>query len=81
MILSDFLSRHIEDDSNPCEIIPISFNIWEILQENYQHLTTDTYNMQTRAQAKAQANTSHHTGHPTKDAESYSRGCQIANPI
>ena len=27
MILSDFLSRQIEDDSNPHEIIPISFNI------------------------------------------------------
>ena len=34
MILSDFLSRQIEDDSNPHEIITISFNIWEILQEN-----------------------------------------------
>ena len=56
MILSDFLSRQIEDDSNPYEIIPISFNIWEILQENYHHLTTDTYNVQMRTQAKAQAN-------------------------
>ena len=55
MILSDFLSRQIEDDSNLHEIIPISFTIEEILQENYIHLTTDTYNMQTRAQAKAQA--------------------------
>ena len=34
MILCDFLSRQIEDDSNLREIIPISFNIWEILQEN-----------------------------------------------
>ena len=56
MILNDFLSRQIEDDSNLHETIPISFNIWEILQENYHHLTTDTYNVQTRAQAKAQAN-------------------------
>ena len=56
MILSEFLSRQIEDDSNPHEIIPISFTIWEILQENYHHLTTDIYNVQTRAQAKAQAN-------------------------
>ena len=56
MILSDFLSRRIEDDSNPHEIIPISFNIQEVLQENYHHIITDTYNMQTRAQAKAQAN-------------------------
>ena len=58
MTLSDFLSRQIEDDSNPHEIIPISFNTWEILQDNYHQLTTDTYNVQTRAQAKAQANTS-----------------------
>ena len=35
MILSDFLSRQIEDDSNLHEIIPISFNIWDILQDNY----------------------------------------------
>ena len=57
MILSDFLSRQIEDDSNPHEIIPISFNIWDVLQDNYHQLTTYTYNVQTRAQAKAQANT------------------------
>ena len=57
MILSDFLSRQIEYDSNPHEIIPISFNIWDILQDNYHQLTTDTYNMETRAQAKGQANT------------------------
>ena len=58
MILSDFLSRQIKDNSNLHEIIPISFNIWEILQDNYHQLTTGTYNMQTRAQAKAQADTS-----------------------
>ena len=56
MILSDFLSRQIEDDSNPHEIIPISFNIQEIFQENYHHMITDTHNVQMRAQAKAQAN-------------------------
>ena len=56
MILSDFLLRQIEDDSNPHEIIPISFNIWDALQNNYHQLTMDTYNVQTRAQAKAQAN-------------------------
>ena len=56
MILSDFLSRQIEDDSNPYEITPISFNIWEILQESYHSMVTDTYKVQTRAQAKAQAN-------------------------
>ena len=56
MILSDFLSRQIEDDSNLHEIIPISFNIEDILQENYHHMTTDTNYVQTIAQAKAQAN-------------------------
>ena len=52
MLLSDFLSRQIEGDSNLHEIIPISFNIWDILQDNYHQLTTDTYNVQTRAQTK-----------------------------
>ena len=56
MIPSDFLSRQIEDDSNLHEIIPISFNIREILQENYQNIISDTYMVQTRAQAKAQTN-------------------------
>ena len=55
MILSDFLSRLIEDDSNLHEIIPISFNIWEILQDH--NIVSDTYKVQTRAQAKAQTNT------------------------
>ena len=58
MILSDFLSRQIKDDSDPHEIIPISFNIKEILKENYQNVTKDTYMVQTRSQAKAQANDS-----------------------
>ena len=57
MILSDFLSRQIEDDSNLHEIIPISFNIWEILHANYHNIVSDTYKVQTRAQAKAQTNT------------------------
>ena len=55
-ILSDFLSQQIEGNSNPHEFIPISFNIWEILQESYHSMVMDTYNVQTRAQAKAQAN-------------------------
>ena len=57
MILSDFLSRENEDDSNPHEIIPITFNIQEILQESYHSMVMDTYNVQMRAQAKVQANT------------------------
>ena len=45
MILSDFLSRQIEDDNNPHEIIPISFNTWDVLQDNCHQLTTNTYNV------------------------------------
>ena len=33
MILSDFLSRQKHDNSNPHEIIPISFNMHNILYE------------------------------------------------
>ena len=32
MVLSDFLSRQHRDESNSCEIIPISFNMGQILQ-------------------------------------------------
>ena len=34
MILSDFLSQQKNDNSNPSEIIPISFNAYRILEEN-----------------------------------------------
>ena len=33
MILSDFLSRQTHDNSNPHEIIPISFNMYNVLYE------------------------------------------------
>ena len=58
MILSDFLSRQIEDDSHPHEVIPTSFNIREMLQENYHNIISDTCMVQTRAQEKAQENAS-----------------------
>ena len=56
MIVSDVLTRQIEDDSNLHEIIPISFNIREILQDNYHNIIKDTYMVQIRSQAKAQTN-------------------------
>ena len=34
MILSDFLSQQNNDDSDPSEIIPISFNTYDILEDN-----------------------------------------------
>ena len=38
MVLSDFLSRQKHNDSNPNEIIPISFNIQHILQSNFYNI-------------------------------------------
>ena len=57
MILSDFLSRQSEVDSSPHEIIPITFNMRETLQESYHNMVIDTYKVQMRVQAKAQINT------------------------
>ena len=54
MILSDFLLRQKTDDSIPHEIISISFNMREVLQENYYNLGNmieeDKYLVQTRSQ-------------------------------
>ena len=55
MILSDFLSKQLRDDSDLHQIVPISFNIKEILKENYQNMVKDMYMVQTRSQAKAKA--------------------------
>ena len=38
MVLSDFLSLQKHDDSNPHEIILISFNIQHILHSNYYNI-------------------------------------------
>ena len=51
MVLSDFLSRQKNDDSNPNEIIPISFNTYKILNNNYYNI--EKYLIQTRSQAKS----------------------------
>ena len=37
MVLSDFLLWQSNDDSNPNEIIPISFNTYKILEDNREH--------------------------------------------
>ena len=51
MLLSDFLSRQNNDDGNPHEIIPISFNKHQVLHENYNNM--ENYFAQTRSQVKA----------------------------
>ena len=38
MILSDFLSRQTHDDSDPHDIIPISFNMHNTLHEKYYNI-------------------------------------------
>ena len=60
MVLGDFLSRQKTDDSNPHELIPISFtlssqmdsHLYQITNEKDQ-LKTDRYSVQTRSQVKA----------------------------
>ena len=48
MILSDFLSRLVHDDSNPHDIIPLSFNMHNTLHENYYKIETkERYLVQT----------------------------------
>ena len=42
MVLSDFLSQQNNDDGNPNEIIPISFNMYRILEDNMNDF--DKYN-------------------------------------
>ena len=56
MILSDFLSRQKHDNSNPHEIIPISFSMQNILHSRYYNISErkeGTYLVQTRLQTKS----------------------------
>ena len=48
MVLRVFLSRQNNDDSNPHEIIPISFNMDTESHKNYYNI--DSYLVQTRSQ-------------------------------
>ena len=56
MILTDFLSQKKNDDSDPSEIIPISFNAYDILEENRNidicKRNDEKYLIQTCSQAK-----------------------------
>ena len=53
MILSDFLSRQTHENSNPHEIIPISFIMYNTLYENYYSIEIqDQYLVQMRSQTK-----------------------------
>ena len=50
MILSNFLSRQKNNDSNLHEMIPISFNMCQVLDDNYYN---EKYLIQTRSQTKS----------------------------
>ena len=59
MVLSDFLSQQNNDDSNPNEIIPISFDMYKILEDNMNnfdkyndHFGNEKYLIQMHSQAK-----------------------------
>ena len=60
MVLSDFLSRQKTDDSNPHELIPISFTLRNQIDDHFYQINsrtdlpkTDKYLVQTRSQAKS----------------------------
>ena len=60
MVLSDFLSRQKTDDSNPHELIPISFSLKDQVSDHFYRidnennlLSKDRYLVQTRSQVKA----------------------------
>ena len=54
MILHDFLSRQKHDDGIPHDIIPISFNMHNVLHENHYNIgRTDRYLVQVQSQTKS----------------------------
>ena len=53
MILSDFLLQQKNDDSNPNEFIPISFDMYKILENNLENFSDDKYLIQRQSQAKS----------------------------
>ena len=48
MVLSDFLSRQWGNNSDPHQIIPISFNMKEVLKRNYHNIVKNKFMVQTR---------------------------------
>ena len=60
MVLSNFLSRQKTDDSNPHELIPISFSLKGQISDHFYHIDNevivprkDIYLVQTRSQVKS----------------------------
>ena len=57
MILSDFLSQQKNDDSNPNKIIPISFNMYQVLENNF-YLKNNYYDKKYLIQMRSQVKSS-----------------------
>ena len=55
MILSHFLSQQKNDDSNPNKIILISFDMYQILEDNLENFCANKYLIQMQSQAKSSA--------------------------
>ena len=54
MILSDFLLKQTHDNSDPHHIIPISFNMHNMLYERYYKIETkERYLVQTHSQTRS----------------------------
>ena len=53
MTLSEFLSQQNNDESNPNEIIPISFDMYQILESNFEKVCNDKYLIETCSQTKS----------------------------
>ena len=54
MILSFFLSRQKHADSDPHDKIPISFNMYSVLQERYYKIgNSEKYLVETQSQARS----------------------------
>ena len=52
MVLSDFLSRQNNDNNNPHEMIPISFNMHQVLHKIYYD--AENYLVQTKIPSQIQ---------------------------
>ena len=54
MVLSDFLLRQNHDDSNPHKVIPIAFNMHNLLHEKYYNIgKSDRYFVQMESQTRS----------------------------
>ena len=73
MVLSDVLSKQQGDNCDPYQIIPISFNMKEILRKNYQNVVKNAFMVQTRSQIKSKGVKTHAVQGTTKPSDQTGR--------